>query len=543
MFLDYYGLREQPFGVTPDPRYLYLSSSHREALSSLFYAIETNRGFSALIAEPGMGKTSLLFRMLETLKGSARTAFLFQTEGDSRELLRSLLHDLGISVSGQDPVAMHDALNEGLLQELQAGRQVVVVIDEAQNLDGKVLETIRLLSNFETSTQKLMHIVLAGQPGLATKLCDPGMMQLRQRVSTIIRLEPFRDEEIVKYVQHRLRAAGHAGPSIFTPDAFEIIGRISKGIPRNINSLCFQALSLGFANQSKQIGANIIREVASDHNFSPEDFTPRWNDRVRIPEAPRWPPPSSVDTPHYPASTRLGVWESAGVAPPRPSGMKWGAAIACLAIVPAVVIAFSDSRFGLSETLPGQVSGKMVNAVLDSKDPNADFSPGLPDRLKPPQPPPAAQDLTPVTSSPTSSPNDQLGSASQGDSDPREIPTQANGGKSSQQVSPAKQRETPAAGEKQKAPYDNRNEAYPPHTGIYGAPTRVQILRAETVFQFAQELYGQSNWIVVQAICAANPGIHDPYSVLTPGQWIRLPSDLVTVTANYNSRAPVGGSR
>src|SRR5580692_6601977 len=158
MFLEFYNLREQPFGVTPDPRFLYFGSTHREALASLLYAIETKRGFSALVAEPGMGKTSLLFRMLETLKGSARTAFLFQTEGDSRELLRSLLHDLGISVSGQDPVAMHDALNEGLLQELQAGRQVVVVIDEAQNLDGKVLETIRLLSNFETSTQKLMHI-------------------------------------------------------------------------------------------------------------------------------------------------------------------------------------------------------------------------------------------------------------------------------------------------------------------------------------------------------------------------------------------------
>ncbi len=117
MFLEFYNLREQPFGVTPDPRFLYFGSTHREALASLLYAVEAKRGFSALVAEPGMGKTSLLFRMLESLRDTARTAFLFQTEGDSRELLRCMLHDLGINVASQDPVAMHEALIEGLLQE------------------------------------------------------------------------------------------------------------------------------------------------------------------------------------------------------------------------------------------------------------------------------------------------------------------------------------------------------------------------------------------------------------------------------------------
>jgi general secretion pathway protein A len=145
MFLEYYQLREQPFGVTPDPRFLYFGPSHREALASLMYSIESKRGFSAMVAEPGMGKTTLLFRLLETLRGTARTAFLFQLEGDSRDLLRSVLADLGINSQSQDLASLHDALNTALLEEMRAGRQVVVVLDEAQNLDEKSLESVRLL--------------------------------------------------------------------------------------------------------------------------------------------------------------------------------------------------------------------------------------------------------------------------------------------------------------------------------------------------------------------------------------------------------------
>src|SRR5579864_755849 len=342
MFLEFYKLREQPFGVTPDPRFLYFGTTHREALASLLYAVETKRGFSALVADPGMGKTSLLFRMLESLRNSARTAFLFQTEGDSHELLRNLLHDLGIKAPSHDPGAMHEALNEGLLQELNAGRHVVVVIDEAQNLDEKVLETVRLLSNFETSTQKLMHIVLAGQPGLAAKLSDKGMTQLRQRVSTILRLEPFRRDDTAKYIEHRLRAAGHQGPSIFTADALDMIARISQGIPRNINSMCFQALSIGFATQSKQIGTEILHEVASDL-----DFAPRRNLRGAARQL-ALRPRRAVDPPAIRNNTGPAVWEYAASLPLRSSRIKWMAAIACFVIVPISVIALSDSKLGFT---------------------------------------------------------------------------------------------------------------------------------------------------------------------------------------------------
>jgi general secretion pathway protein A len=156
MFLDFYGLREQPFGVTPDPRFLYLSPTHREALASMFYGIDAERGFVALIAKPGMGKTTLLFHLLQQFRPRARTAFVFQTQCTSREFMRFLLLELGCEVGeGQDLVTMHEQFNRCLLEEARAERRFIVVVDEAQNLDPSVLETIRLLSDFETPQAKL----------------------------------------------------------------------------------------------------------------------------------------------------------------------------------------------------------------------------------------------------------------------------------------------------------------------------------------------------------------------------------------------------
>src|ERR1700677_8139 len=205
MFLNYYGLREQPFGVTPDPRFLYLSPAHREALASLVYGIESGLGFLALIASPGMGKTTLLFHLLEKFRTSARTAFLFQTQCNSREFMRFLLAELGYECDDGDFVHMHEQFNNRLLQEARAGNRFIVVLDEAQNLEPSVLETVRLLSDFETPRAKLMQIILAGQPELADKLARPGMIQLRQRVSLMTGLKPLSFDEIDKYIQHRLR--------------------------------------------------------------------------------------------------------------------------------------------------------------------------------------------------------------------------------------------------------------------------------------------------------------------------------------------------
>jgi len=278
MFLNFHKLREQPFGVTPDPRYLYFSPGHREALASLFYGIETGRGFLSLVAEPGMGKTTLLFQLLQRWKGYVHSAFLFQTQCDSRELIRYLLDDLGLKSDGEDIVRMHSELNDFLYRETKAGRRVVVFIDEAQNLSDTVLETVRLLSDFEAPDKKLLQIILAGQPGLAQRLSRPGLAQLRQRVAIQARLDPLPAAEVARYVHHRLQVAGYEGTALFTPGALELIAEYSSGIPRLINNLCFNALSLGCAAQHRQIDAAVVKESAGDLSLDspfPKPMVPR----------------------------------------------------------------------------------------------------------------------------------------------------------------------------------------------------------------------------------------------------------------------------
>jgi type II secretory pathway predicted ATPase ExeA len=264
MFLEYYGLREQPFGVTPDPSYLYFSEMHREALASLFYGIETGCGFLTLIAPPGTGKTTLLIHLLERLRKSAKTVFLFQTQCDSREFFRYLLTDLGVDASTENMAHMHESLNSVLVSNARSGKRFVLVIDEAQNLKRSVLETVRLLSDFETAGSKLMQIVLCGQPQLADKLSHPDLTQLRQRISIISRLQPFAKPEVPQYISHRLKVAGYAGAGLFDADALSEITAHSDGIPRIINNICFNALTLGYAKSLEQIDGSTVSEVLAD---------------------------------------------------------------------------------------------------------------------------------------------------------------------------------------------------------------------------------------------------------------------------------------
>ncbi len=293
MFLEHFHLREQPFGVTPDPRFLCLGPSHREAMASLLYGIHSGRGFMALIAEPGMGKTTLLFELLRSLGSSAKTVFVFQTQCSPDDFLRSILSDLGIAHRGANLVEMQSRLNQVMLKEAAAGRRVVVAIDEAQNLEEPVLELLRMLSNFETPREKLMQIILTGQPQLATKLSSLSLVQLRQRISIFGRLQPLTAPEINSYIDHRLRIAGYQSrTSLFTDSAKAMIVRYSRGIPRDINNICFNALSLACALKHKSIDTPVIQEVLHDLDLRPLQtqaasalIAPR--ERLRRPESSR----------------------------------------------------------------------------------------------------------------------------------------------------------------------------------------------------------------------------------------------------------------
>jgi TonB family protein len=268
MFLNFYGLREQPFGVTPDPEFLYLSATHREALASVAYGIQAGVGFAAVIAKPGMGKTTLLFALLRHFQNSAQSAFLFDTQCNSKELLQSLLAEFKIQEdSGKSDISALAALRQFLLKSARANQRVLLVVDEAQNLDVSVFETLRLLSNFETPHAKLLHIVLAGQPELGRKLALPELEQLRQRITIVSRLDVFAPADVIRYVAHRLKRAGYQGGTLFTPEALGILVDKSHGIPREINRLCFNAMSLGCALGKKLIDGQMVREAAADLEF------------------------------------------------------------------------------------------------------------------------------------------------------------------------------------------------------------------------------------------------------------------------------------
>ena len=271
MFLEFFRLHQQPFGVTPDPAYLYPSRTHCEALDTLSEGIMDSRGFLALIAEPGMGKTTLLYQVLEGLRGKARAAFLFQTQCNSREFFQYLLSELGVDATGMGLVAMHNKLNEMLFAEMLAGRRFVLIVDEAQNLDDSVLETIRLLSNFETEHTKLLQIVLAGQPQLGETLGHKKLSQLLQRIAVVQRLEALSPEETAGYVRHRLKVAGHSGEDIFDQDALAMIAAKSGGVPRTINNLCFHALQEGFAEGRRVLSVDIIEKADRKSKLSPGD--------------------------------------------------------------------------------------------------------------------------------------------------------------------------------------------------------------------------------------------------------------------------------
>lgn len=268
-FLRQFGFREQPFGVTPDPSYLFFSEMHRSALQLLINSIECNLGFAVLLGAPGMGKTSLLLKLLTQYRVSARTAFIFQTQCTPHDLLRHLASEFELPSSDNDEVLLHQRLKEMLVNEARAGRKVLVMIDEAQNLQDSSLEAIRLLSDFETRQAKLLHIVLAGSDRLNETLLAPEMSQLAQRIATVCRLDPLSPDEVSAYVTFRLENAGYKGDkNLFSPEALYAIAEQSRGVPRLVNSLCFGALSLAYDLDERSVSSNLIRQAAQNLDLS-----------------------------------------------------------------------------------------------------------------------------------------------------------------------------------------------------------------------------------------------------------------------------------
>jgi general secretion pathway protein A len=252
MYLEHFGLREQPFSPTPDPKFLYCSPEHAEALAALHYGISERRGFAALIAAPGMGKTTLLYYLLERWKGRAQTAFVFHPPETREQMMAAVLEDLGLAPTG-NYCADRRRLQNLALECVRVRKRLLLVFDEAQKIPLEVLEEIRLLSNLETPEEKLIEVVLAGQPALAACLSEGGAEQLRQRIAVWARLGPLDSDEVGRYAEHRLRVAGCGAGNLFARSALSAVAREAQGVPRRINALCFDALSSAFAQGKKRV--------------------------------------------------------------------------------------------------------------------------------------------------------------------------------------------------------------------------------------------------------------------------------------------------
>src|ERR1700726_875998 len=281
MYKKFFGLKESPFNVNPDPRYLFLTPNTQEALACLTYGIETRKGFILLTGEVGTGKTTLINNTLEWLpKERVFTAFVFNPRLSVSQFFDFMMADFGIPCETHQKGQMLLKLNQWLLDRYRAGERAVLVVDEAQNLSPQLLEEIRLLTNLETSTEKLLQIVLSGQPELDDKLNRPQLRQLLQRIVFRCRTVPLTQEETHGYVTERLRIAGANGAPIFSKEALDAIQKYSRGIPRVVNLLCEHSLINSFAERLKPIPAKVVEEIARE--FTLGEFAPTPRPVVRL---------------------------------------------------------------------------------------------------------------------------------------------------------------------------------------------------------------------------------------------------------------------
>jgi type II secretory pathway predicted ATPase ExeA len=265
MYKGFFGLKESPFNANPDPRFLYLTDQVEEALTGLMYGIQTRKGFITLTGEVGTGKTTLVNRLLDWLhQRRARTAFLFNSRMNSNQLFDFILAEFEISCDSRSKSQQLLSLNHWLLDRYRAGETVVLILDEAQNLTYPVLEEVRLLTNLETSTDKLLQIVLSGQPELEDKLRLPQLRQLRQRIMLRCKTAPLTQEQTHEYILKRLNIAGAGDQPIFSAEAMDAVHLYSMGIPRVVNLLCEHSLVNGYVDQQRPIKAKIVEDVARE---------------------------------------------------------------------------------------------------------------------------------------------------------------------------------------------------------------------------------------------------------------------------------------
>ena len=264
MYLEFFGLREKPFSVTSDPAFLYLSQRHREALSHMMYGIQERKGFIEITGEIGTGKTTLCKTLLRQLDANTKTALLLNSNLSELQLLQTIVHDFGLDPSRNSRMTLFNQLSAFLIEQATLGHNIVLIVDEAQNLSIRLLEQIRMLSNLETDKDKLIQIVLVGQPQLREKLNHPALRQLQQRIGVRYHVLPLDLDEVRTYIDHRLRVAGSDGNLTWTNDAIEEVCQCSKGIPRLINLICDRVLLACCVFRVKVVDRQVVRRSTQE---------------------------------------------------------------------------------------------------------------------------------------------------------------------------------------------------------------------------------------------------------------------------------------
>jgi phage tail protein X len=472
-----------------------------------------------------------------------------------------------------------------LVQEMEANRRVVVVIDEAQNLSEEMLEAVRLLSNFETPAAKMIHIVLAGQPALADKLAAPALTQLRQRVGSVAQLQPLTQKETREYVEHRLRAAGFKGAQLFTANALESIAKISEGIPRNISSICFQSLSLGFVCQKRLIDSEVVREVARDLELKKSEVrsapaatsanmpeSRQKTARVSVESSATWPSATWPSLPAPAQATDFGYYAMPHSNTPRSAVTSVGVVVFLMVFLPLLTVAALTkvgvvNADGILDSLAGRAGNSSLLAVTGT----------LPVALRPPAAPPIQKiNVNSETEGDVSSNGTRLTSSSANNADIGSENAESGGTAARVKVIRLGRKQTvsdlateyygtsdkstvqlilsqnpkirhayqvlpagtqlivplrAAADTLDKQPNEER-PTQPQKQGSIPVPRvsrkygTVRVERDETLFQFAMEELGKGDWATVRRIRAANPQIRDPFQILGKGQWIKLPEEI-----------------
>ena len=266
MYLEFLGLREKPFSVTADPAFLYLSKRHREALAHMIYGIHERKGFMEITGEVGTGKTTLCKALIRQLDGHTKSALVLHSGLSELQLIQAIAQDFGLNPMRSNRLNLFNQLSQFLMDQGTMGNGVVLVIDEAQNLSLRLLEQIRMLSNYETDKEKLIQIVLVGQPQLREKLNQPVLQQLQQRIGVRYHILPLDRDEVGTYVEHRVRVAGSDGSLVWGADAVDELYLCSKGIPRLINLICDRALLACYVFRTKQVDRSIIQRSFQELN-------------------------------------------------------------------------------------------------------------------------------------------------------------------------------------------------------------------------------------------------------------------------------------